>query len=463
MPDDREFLGKEPVKKLLFKLAAPTIVAQLVNMLYNVVDRIYIGHMPENGALALTGIGVCMPMIMAVSAFAALVTSGGAPRASINMGKRDYKTAELILGNCFSLLLIISAVLTAILLVFNRPILLLFGASDNTIPFAVSYMRIYAIGTVFVQLTLGMNMFITAQGFTKISMLTVLIGAVTNIVLDPLFIFVFKMGVSGAALATILSQAISCFWCLRFLCGKKTSLKLRKDCMKLKWHIIFSCISLGFATFIMQMSESILAVCFNSSLLKYGGDIAVGAMTICTSSMQLVFLPLQGVSQGAQPISSYNFGAGNAQRVKETYRLLLTVCLFFSTLLYLAIMIRPQLFATLFTSNAELIHYASTALRIYCGAIFVFGIQISCQMTFTSIGNAPSSILVAVIRKFVLLIPLIYIMPAFNIFPDKALNVYLAEPVADTIAVIFTVLIFTIQFRKALRKLESREKPQPQA
>lgn len=457
MQDDKEFLGREPIKKLLFRLAVPTVVAQLVNMLYNVIDRIYIGHMPENGALALTGVGVCMPIILMVSAFAALVSSGGAPRASIEMGRKNDTAAENILGNCFSLLLIISAVLTAILLLFNRQILLLFGASENTIEYAVSYMNVYAIGTAFVQLTLGLNMFITAQGFAKTGMLTVLIGAVLNLVLDPLFIFAFDMGVQGAALATILSQAASCVWCIVFLCGKKTRLQLRGCYLALKGEVIVPCVTLGLATFIMQISESVIAACFNSSLLKYGGDIAVGAMTICTSTMQFAMLPMQGIGQGAQPISSYNYGARNAGRVKETFHLLLKVCMTYSVVLWLAIMLFPRVFAGIFSGDAALLDYSVGALRIYCAAIFLFGIQIACQLTFTSVGNAVCSIIVAVVRKFVLLIPLIYIVPSIGILENKALDVYLAEPIADVIAVAFTSILFYFQFRKALKKLNTEE------
>jgi len=455
--DDKEFLGREPIKKLLFRLAVPTVVAQLVNMLYNVIDRIYIGHMPENGALALTGVGVCMPIILMVSAFAALVSSGGAPRASIEMGRKNDTAAENILGNCFSLLLIISAVLTAILLLFNRQILLLFGASENTIEYAVSYMNVYAIGTAFVQLKLGLNMFITAQGFVKTGMLTVLIGAVLNLVLDPLFIFAFDMGVQGAALATILSQAASCVWCIVFLCGKKTRLQLRGCYLALKGEVIVPCVTLGLATFIMQISESVIAACFNSSLLKYGGDIAVGAMTICTSTMQFAMLPMQGIGQGAQPISSYNYGARNAGRVKETFHLLLKVCMTYSVVLWLAIMLFPRVFAGIFSGDAALLDYSVGALRIYCAAIFLFGIQIACQLTFTSVGNAVCSIIVAVVRKFVLLIPLIYIVPSIGILENKALDVYLAEPIADVIAVAFTSILFYFQFRKALKKLNTEE------
>ena len=314
MNNSKEFLGTEPIGKLLFKLAVPSVIAQIVNMLYNIVDRIYIGHIPGSGSLALTGVGVCLPIIMVVSAFAALVGSGGAPRASIFMGKDDMDSAEKILSGCFTVQIIISAILTAVLLLFGRSMLLTFGASENTIDYAVDYMSIYAVGTIFVQMTLGMNMFITAQGFSKTSMLTVTIGAVCNIILDPIFIFGFGMGVKGAALATIISQAVSCGWVLAFLTGKKTFLRIKKEYLKPVPSIVFPCLALGLSTFVMQSSESVISVCFNSSLLKYGGDLAVGAMTILTSTMQFAMLPLQGIGQGAQPIMSYNYGARNIAR-----------------------------------------------------------------------------------------------------------------------------------------------------
>lgn len=453
MNDDKDFLGKEPIGKLLMRLALPTIAAQLINMLYNIVDRIYIGHIPVEGALALTGVGVCMPLIMIVAAFAALVGSGGAPRASIFMGRGDNETAEKILGNCFTLQIIISVILTAILLLFNRPLLLSFGASENTIEYAVSYMNIYAIGTIFVQLTLGMNMFITAQGFAKTGMLSVLIGAVANIVLDPVFIFVFDMGVRGAALATIISQAASCIWVLLFLFGKKTLLKIKKCNLGIKRKIIMPCIALGLATFIMQSSESIISVCFNSSLLKYGGDIAVGAMTILTSVMQFAMLPLQGLGQGAQPIISYNYGAKNVDRVRAAFKLLLKISLGYSTLLWLAVELFPQMFVSMFTSDAALLTFTKSALRIYVACLFLFGIQMACQMTFTSLGKAKASIVVAVMRKFILLLPLIYIMPVLY-SADKTTAVYMAEPIADFFAVTFTAVLFRFQFKKALAELE---------
>ena len=453
MNDNKEMLGTAPIGKLLFKLAVPTVVAQLINMLYNIVDRIYIGHMPGDGSLALTGVGVCMPIIMIISAFAALIASGGAPKASICMGKNDKESAEKILSGCFSLQLIISAILTAVLLIWNKDLLLMFGASENTIDYASSYMSVYAIGTVFVQLTLGMGAFITAQGFAKTGMMTVLIGAVSNIILDPIFIFGFKLGVRGAALATIISQAISCAWVLLFLSGKRTYLKLQSKYMRIDGKLVFPCVALGLSAFIMQSSESVISVCFNSSLLKYGRDIAVGAMTILTSVMQFAMLPMQGIAQGAQPISSYNYGAKNTERVKKTFRLLLTTCLIYSLTIWAVIMAFPSIFAGIFTPDAELIEFTSKALRIYCAVLGIFGIQIACQMTFVSTGNAPCSIIVAIVRKFVLLLPLIYLMP--QLIENKTMGVYLAEPVADVIAVTFTAVLFAVQFKRSLKSLNT--------
>ena len=448
-------LGKAPIGKLLFQLALPTVVAQLINMLYNIVDRIYIGHIPENGDLALTGVGVCMPIIMIVSAFAALVSSGGAPRASIFMGKKDMQSAEKTLGGCFTLQIALSVILTVVLMIRNEDLLLAFGASENTIGYATEYMSVYALGTVFVQLTLGMNAFVTAQGFTKISMVSVIIGAVTNIILDPIFIYGMDMGVRGAALATIISQALSCGWVVSFLLGKKALLRLKKENLFVSPKYVLPCLALGSATFIMQASESVISVCFNSSLLGYGGDIAVGAMTILTSVMQFAMLPLQGIAQGAQPILSYNYGAKSADRVKKTYKLLLTSCLIYSATLWTGVMLFPRAFAAMFTTDTALLNFTEGVIRIYFGGMLLFGIQIACQMTFVSLGNAPSSVIVAVVRKFVLLLPLIYIMP--NLVADQTVGVYMAEPIADVIAVTFTAILFVFQFRKALKKIETKE------
>ena len=453
MEQDKAFLGKEPIGKLLLKLALPTVAAQMINMLYNLVDRIYIGHIPNVGVSALAGVGVCMPLIMLVSAFAALVGYGGSPRVSIYMGKKDNETAEKILGNCFAMQIIISAILTAVLLIWSRDLLMLFGASRKSIEYAVSYMNIYAVGTIFVELTLGMNAFITAQGFAKTGMLSVLIGAISNIILDPIFIFGFGMGVKGAALATIISQALSCIWVISFLMGRKTMLKIRKENLLLRPKIIFPCLALGAATFVMQASESVISVCFNASLQSYGGDMAVSAMAILTSVMQFAMLPLQGIAQGAQPISSYNYGAKNADRVKKTFRLLLITCLSYSVLLWAAVQLVPRVFVSIFTADTDLIGFTAPMLKIYLGGLFLFGIQIACQMTFTSLGKAVNSIIVAVVRKFVLLIPLIYIMP--HMISDSTTGVYMAEPIADITAVIFTSVLFTFQFKKALAEIQN--------
>lgn len=449
--NNKEFLGTAPIGRLLFKLAVPTVAAQLINMLYNIVDRIFIGHIPEIGDLALTGVGVCLPIIMTVSAVAALVASGGAPRASIAMGERRMDSAEKILGNCFTLQLLVSVILTTVLLVFNRPLLLAFGASENTIEYACDYMGIYAIGTLFVQLTLGMNAFVTAQGCSKISMISVGIGAISNILLDALFIYGFNMGVRGAALATVIAQSFSTAWVLSFLCSKKALLRLKFSAMKLDGKVIFPCLALGLAPFMMQASESVISVCFNSSLLEYGGDIAVGAMTILSSLMQFAMLPMNGIAQGAQPILSYNYGAKNGERVKKTYRLLLISCLTYSVALWSLIMFFPRLFPSIFTPDAALIDFTAGVVRIYFGGLIIFGAQIACQMTFVSLGKALSSVTVAVVRKFVLLLPLIYIVPQF--MADKTLGVYTAEPIADIIAVTFTVILFAFQFKKAMKNI----------
>ena len=456
MATDNRFLGTEPVGKLLFKLALPGVAAQLINMLYNIVDRIYIGHMAGDGDLALTGVGICLPIILFISAFACLISAGGAPRASIAMGQGNRDVSEKILGGCFTLQVLMSAALTAILLLWNRELLMAFGGSENTIDYAVAYMNVYALGTLFVQLTLGMNAYITAQGFAKTSMLTVLIGAVCNIILDPIFIFGFGMGVRGAALATVISQGISCSWVMAFLLGRKTVWRIKREHLRLDWKLLAPCLALGLSPFIMQASESVIFVCFNSSLLKYGGDIAVGAMTILTSVMQFALLPLQGLGQGAQPITSYNYGAGNADRVKDTVFLLLKVSLIYAVVLWLLVLFFPELFAGMFTPDPELLDFSSKVLPIYCGAIVIFGIQTACQLTFVAIGYAKSSILVAVMRKFVLLLPLIYLMP--RLVENKTIGVYMAEPVADVLAVTFTVILFAMQFRKALASMEKPQK-----
>lgn len=447
-------LGKDPVGPLLLRLAAPAIASQLVNALYNVVDRMYIGHIPETGAVALTGLGVCFPLIMLISAFANLVGMGGAPRASIMMGHGDEKAAERILGCCFAALLALSVALTTFSFAFMRPMLMLFGASEATIGYATDYMEIYAAGTIFVQLTLGMNVFITAQGFSKISMMTVVIGAVTNIVLDPIFIFIFDMGVRGAAWATVISQAISAVWALRFLCGERAVLKLRRANVRLSRAVLAPCLALGFAPFVMQSTESLLVLSFNSSLLKYGGDIAVGAMTIASSVMQFAMLPVQGLTQGSQPIVSYNYGAGNPERMKQAFVLLLKSCLTCTAVIWTFSMLCPGIFVRIFTDDPALTEAARRALRIYMAGMGIFGAQVACQQTFIALGNSRTSSFLAMLRKIILLIPFIYIMPHF--FDDKVFAVFFAEPVADVLAVATTVTLFSREFRRLLRSMRER-------
>ncbi len=458
---DNTFLGTEKTGKLLFKLAVPAVTAQLVNLLYNLVDRIYIGHIAEIGTEALTGVGVCLPIIMLISAFAYLVGSGGAPRASIFMGSGDNDTAEKILGNCFTLLLGVSVVLTVVFYVWNEPLLMAFGASEKTVGYGVEYMAIYALGTIFVLMALGLNVFITAQGFTVVSMLSVVIGAVLNIALDPLFIFAFGMNVEGAALATIISQAVSCAFVVAFLSGRHSLLRLRwKNCIT-RDKIYLPCLVLGLSPFNMQATESVITVCFNSSLQAAKGDIAVGAMTILSSIMMFCMMPLQGITQGAQPIVSYNFGAKNTERVKQTFKYTFIACCAYTVLLWAVVQIFPKTVAMAFSSDAELIAYTARALRIYMAVSCVFGAQIACQQTFVAIGKAGISFFLAVLRKILLLLPLIYIMPA--VFAgDPATAIYAAEPVADFLAVATTVTCFTVLFGRAMKKLD-KERAEEQA
>lgn len=448
-------LGIEPVGHLLFILAVPAITSQVVNALYNMVDRMYIGHIPEVGSAALTGVGVCFPIIMIISAFAYLFGMGGAPRASIFMGKKDNDTAEKILGNCTTSLMIIAVLLTVLVLIFQEPLLYLFGASENTIGYAMDYMTIYAIGTIFVQLTLGLNAFISAQGFSKISMLTVVIGAVTNIVLDPIFIFGLNMGVQGAAVATVMSQALSAIWAFWFLSGKNTILKLKRENLKINFHILLPCIALGVAPFAMQATESVLVLCFNSSLLKYGGDLAVGAMTILSSVMQFAMLPLQGLTQGGQPIISYNYGAKQGDRVQKAFKLQTISCFSYSSILWLLIMIFPSLFVAIFTSDPQLTEITIWALRIYMAGVLLMGIQISCQQTFIAFGNSKKSAFLAVFRKILVLIPLIYILPMF--ISDQVFAVFLAEPIADTIAVLTTSTMFYFEMKNKMKEMQTKQ------
>lgn len=450
MKEKTQDMGSGSIPKLLAQLAIPAVVAQIVNLLYNIVDRIYIGHIPEIGASALTGVGLFTPILMLINAFAMLAGAGGAPRAAIAMGEKNHERAEKIIGNCFSLLLIFAVILTGVFYILAPTLLQLFGASDVTLPYAVEYSRIYILGSIFVLIVMGMNPFITTQGFSKISMLTTVIGAVINIILDPIFIFVFGMGVKGAALATVLSQAVGAVWILRFLTGQKTILKLKKCNLKMEKDIILPCLALGISSFIMLSTESLLSISFTSSLSRYGGDLAVGAMTIITSVSQLVLMPMQGICQGGQPIISYNYGAGNKDRVKKAFFTQFKVCVAFSIVCWAAMMLIPQVFAGLFTTDQALSEYTVWAIRIYMAGIFSLGFQISCQQSFMALGQAKISLLLACLRKIVLLIPLIFILPLF--IENKVFAVFLAEPVSDIIAATVTTIAFLSRFNKILEK-----------
>ena len=443
-------LGSGSIPKLFFKLAIPAVVAQLVNMLYNIVDRIYIGHIPEIGASALTGVGLFASIMMFITAFSMLAGAGGAPLASIALGKNDKEHAEKIMTNSFSLLLIFAVVLTVVIYIFAPTLLTLFGASEVTLPYAVDYARIYVIGTIFVLIVTGMNPFVTTQGFANIAMLTTIIGAVINIILDPIFIFVFDMGVKGAALATVLSQAVGAIWILRFLTGEKTTLKLRMENMKLDPKVFGPTLALGISPFIMVSTESLLSISFTTSLSKYGGDMAVGAMTIITSINMLVTMPLQGFTQGGQPIMSYNYGAGNADRVKKAFFMQFGVCVGYAAIFWCLCMIIPNVLAGIFTTDAALVEYASWALRIYMAGIFAVGFQLACQQSFMALGQAKYSLIMALLRKIILLIPLIFILP--NFFTDKVFAVFVAEPVSDIIAATVTTLLFFTHFKKIMAK-----------
>ena len=451
----KQDLGTAPVGKLLAQLAIPAVVAQIVNLLYNIVDRIYIGHMPEVGAHALTGVGLFLPILMLINAFAMMAGAGGAPRAAIAMGQGDHNRAEKIMANCFTMLLIFAVVLTGVFYVSAPALLRLFGASDVTLPYAVSYSRIYILGSICVLIVMGMNTFITTQGFAKISMLTTVIGAVINIVLDPIFIYALNMGVKGAALATVISQAVGAVWILRFLTGKKTILRLKLSNMKLQLPIIGPCLALGVSTFVMLSTESLLSMSFTSSLAKFGGDLAVGAMTIITSVSQLVTMPLSGICQGAQPIVSFNYGAGNDERVKKTFRMELLICVAYATAFWAMLMICPTVFASIFNNNPDLVAYTGWAIRIYMAGIFAMGFQLVCQQSFMALGQAKVSLLLACLRKIILLIPLIFLLPLF--FQNKVFAVFLAEPVSDIVAATVTVIVFAMQFKKILENGPSKK------
>lgn len=439
-----ERLGSEPIGKLIISMAVPSVAAQIINVLYNIVDRVYIGHIAGYGDMALTGVGVTFPILMLISAFSAFAGMGGAPLASIQLGKRDYEGAENILGNSAGLLVIFSVTLTAFFSIFKTPILYAFGASDNIIGYATDYISIYLIGTIFVQVSVGLNVFISGQGRARTAMLSVLIGAVTNIILDPIFIFALHMGVRGAAFATIISQAISAIWIIHFLTSDKSVVKLKLTKMKLKPALVGRIAALGISPFIMQSTESLVSITLNSGLQRYGGDLYVGTMSIMTSVMQLIVIPMQGVSQGVQPIISYNYGAKNARRVKEAYFKMLAICFLGTFILAGIAVMAPGVYAGIFTDNQDLVELTCKVMPVYFLGITIFGIQNACQSTFLALGQAKVSLFIALLRKVILLIPLAIILPRFM----GVMGIYRAEPIADVISVTVTIILFTVTFKK---------------
>lgn len=446
-------LGSGSVGRKMLQMAVPAVLGQVINLLYNIVDRIYIGHIPEIGASALTGVGLFTPILMLITAFAMLCGAGGAPKAAIAMGKGDKDTAEKIVGNCFSVLMILAAVLTVSLFFAAEPMLRFFGASDETLPYALEYGQIYILGTVSVLIVMGMNTFITTQGFAKFSMLTTVIGAVINIALDPIFIFALDMGVAGAAIATVISQTVSAIWILLFLTGKKTILKLRFATMRLIPKVILPCLALGISSFVMISTESVLSISFTSSLSRFGGDIAVGAMTVLTSINQLVTMPLSGMCQGGQPLISYNYGAKKMDRVKKAFYCQFIACVSYTVVFWLALMVFPKVFAGIFTSNQSLVDYTAWAICIFLAGVFSVGFQISCQQAFMALGQAKISLLMACLRKLILLIPLIFILPLFSDdMQTKVFLVFLAEPISDIVAAAVTTGTFFVKFKKLTKE-----------
>lgn len=456
--NQNEKLGSAPIGKLMFELAVPTVFAQIVNLLYNMVDRIYVGRIPGIGHMALAGLGVAFPIILLISAFSALVGMGGAPRAAICMGRKDHEGAERILGSSAAFLVILSIVLSVIFMIVKEPVLMMFGASENTLPYANQYLEIYLLGTISVQFALGLNQFITCQGYARVGMMTVLIGAIINIVLDPIFIFVCNMGGAGAALATIISQTVSAIWVVVFLCGKKSTLKIRKKYLKLDGAVLKPVILLGVSPFIMQATECLVQLTFNTGMQRFGNDYYVGAMTILFSLSQMLFLPIQGIAQGATPILSYNFGAGNLDRVKKAFKLLLGAALTFTMVGAGVFIIFADTFVSLFSSDPEIIRIGAYGLRIYFFGFTLFGAQTACQQTFLALGEAKISVFLALLRKIILLIPLAIILPRLGMGTD---GLFYAEPISDIIAVCTTVTVFKLNLNKILARAQVKPQAKP--
>ena len=448
MQDKEKKMATEAIGKLMISMAVPSIIAQIINILYSIVDRIYIGHIKGVGMEALTGVGVTFPIITLISAFSAFVGAGGAPLAAIWLGKGDRKRAEKILGNGVTLLVFFTVILMAFFYAFQKPLLYLFGASDATIGYAVSYISVYLAGTIFVELALGLNAFIISQGQSRTAMMAVLLGAASNIILDPIFIFALGMGVKGAAYATVISQALSALWTVGFLISRKSSLTIKWQAMKPDFPVIGNVMALGISPFIMRATESLISIVLNNGLQKYGGDIYVGSLTIMQSVMQMYSAPLGGFTQGVQPIISYNFGAGNFDRVKKLYRSMITVCFLFAAMATVLVMIFPGFFAGMFTNDAQLIALVEKMMPIFMCGMLIFGLQQGIQPTFLALGQAKLSLFIAIFRKVILLVPLALVLP----LKFGVMGIYYAEPVSDVLSAVTATVLFLLNIKKIVSK-----------
>ena len=428
MAERQNDFSKGSIPKTILTLAGPMTLAQLINVLYSVVDRMYLGRLP--GHLALTGLGLTMPIVSILMGFANLCGMGGAPLCSICRGQGDDEEAEHILGNSFTLLLILGAAATLVFLLLKRPVLCLFGASEATFPYADAYLTIYLCGTLFVMVSLGMNPFINAQGFAKIGMMTVGLGAVVNIVLDPVFIFVLDMGVQGAALATVIAQGCSAVWVLKFLTGKRAILRLKFDCLALSARRVRKIVSLGLAGFFVNLTNSLVQVVCNTTLQAYGGDLYVGAMTIINSIREVVSMPVQGLSNGSQPVLGYNYGAGESRRVRQGIRFTSIVVVLYSTAAWAIIMLAPEAMIRLFTSEQPILDVGIPALRIYFSLFIIMSLQIAGQSVFTALGRSKNAIFFSLLRKAIINAPLTLLLPYLGMGTD---GVFVAEAVSQLI------------------------------
>lgn len=446
-----ERLGTDRMLPLVFRMALPAVIAQIVNLLYNIVDRVYIGHIPGIGTQALAGIGVAGSLIILISAFSAIVAGGGAPLAAIALGQGNRSHAGKILGNGFVLLLLFTLLTSALSYLFMEPVLLFTGASNQTLGYATDYLSIYLIGTLFVEVSVGLNTFINTQGRPGIAMLSIVIGALLNILLDPLFIFVFGWGVKGAALATIISQACSAAWVLVFLTSGRASLRLESRYMKLDRKVVGAILALGASPFIMASTESLVGFVLNGSLKTFG-DIYVSALTIMQSAMLFVSVPLSGFALGFVPIVSYNYGHGNRERVKECFKIVMTFMFLFNFILILLMILFPFVIASAFTSDEKLIETVVRVMPVFLAGMTIFGLQRACQNMFVALGQAKVSIFIALLRKVILLVPLALILPHLM----GVVGVYAAEGISDATAAICCTAIFAVQFPKIMNKLAMR-------